>query len=76
MVSLSLVNRAQELFPQSPNLQLKWLKAVSYLRNESKIGWLYDRWLFSGTHTIMRMGTNAVPLLTQLRSRNEHEHYH
>ena len=41
--NISLSIRAAELFPESQDLQLKWIKAVHYLRNQSKKGWAIDK---------------------------------
>lgn len=43
--NLSLSIRADQLFPGSVNFQLKWLRAVIYLRDFSKTGWNIDRFV-------------------------------
>lgn len=37
-----LKERAKVLYKNSPALQEKWMKAIMYLRNSSKTGWVGD----------------------------------
>ena len=41
--NIQLSIRAAELFPNSEHNQLHWIKAVHYLRNQSKKGWAIDK---------------------------------
>jgi len=40
---MSLTDHARQLYPYSPYLQEHWIKAVTFLREQTKKGWTLDQ---------------------------------
>ncbi len=50
-MTYDLEERSKELFKFNPHLQQSWIKAIDYLRTQSKRGWILDS---SGVKTVQQ----------------------